>query len=206
MRNDIIKDGYKFLIDIIFVNILWLFVSALGIFITFGAATTAMFSVSFKLLNQKNQTYILREFFKSFKENFIESTIVWFLILFIAIPLYFIYNYATNTNNIVLILSVYFTGFQLLIFSLYVFPIIAKFKTNSIFQLIKNTFYLGNSHFFTTIKVLGSLALAILLIVKVHSFFILIAVGIYSILVSFHLNKIFIFYIEKIETNEENKL
>jgi len=204
MNYNIIKDGYKFLVDLVFINMLWLFVSALGFFITFGAATTAMFTVSFKLLNIDDQTYIVSSFFKSFKENLIISTLIWFFILLVATPLYFIYNYAINVDSTFLLLSVYFTAFELLLFTLYVFPIIARFESSSIFQLIKNTFYMANSHFFTTFKILGSLAFAMLLIVKVHSLFILIAIGIYSIFACFHLNKIFSIYIDKI-SSQENK-
>lgn len=203
MEFNIIKDGYKFLIDVVFINLLWLFVSALGLFITFGAATTAMFSVSYKLIDIKSEPYVAKTYFKSFKENFIRSTIVWFIILIIGIPLYLIYNYAVNQELTVLIVSVIFTAFELLIFSLYVFPIIAKFETKSIFQLMKNTFLIANIHGFTTFKILGSLAFVLLLVLKVHSFFILIAVGIYSVFVSFHLMKIFKIYINKIENNED---
>lgn len=199
MKNNIIKDGYKFLIDMILVNFLWLFVSALGIFITCGAATTGMFYVSFKLLNQDDQTYIIKEFFKSFKENFVVSTVIWFIILLIATPLYFIYHYALNVENTILLFSVYFTAFQLLLFTLYVFPIIAIFESKSFIQLIKNTVIMANSHFITTFKVLGSLAFVIILVLKVHSSLILVGIGIYSVLVSFHLNKIFTIYIGRIE-------
>ena len=141
MKNSPFKEGYRFITDVILINLLWLLISGLGFFITFGAATTAMFSVTFKLLNTKKQVYVIKEFYESFRKNFIVSSIIWLLIIVLTIPLYLIYNYAQNTENVVILISVLFTALQLLLFSIYVFPIIAIFKTNSLGQLIKNTVF-----------------------------------------------------------------
>ncbi len=204
MKDNIIKDSFILLTDLVLLNFLWLVVSGLGIFLSAGAATTAMFSVSFKLVQSKKHTYIVKDFFDSFLKNLVPSTIAWGLILLISFPLYLIYNYSINTGNTVLMVSVFIAAFEVLIFTVYIFPIIARFEGKTV-TLMKNAILLGHIHFFTTFKVLGSLALVLLLVVRVNSFFLLVMVGIYAGLSTFHLKQIFNIYIQKI-VGEDNEL
>lgn len=64
--------------DLFVLNILFL-VCSIPI-ITIGASTTAMYTVAKKMVANK-EGYIVRTFFKSFKENFVKSTIIWLIML-----------------------------------------------------------------------------------------------------------------------------
>lgn len=66
--------------DLCFLSVLWA-VFSLPL-VTMGASSTALYDVSFKLVRNE-ECYLFRSFWKSFKENFKQSTILWiFMILF----------------------------------------------------------------------------------------------------------------------------
>ena len=64
--------------DLIILNVLW-FVCSIPIF-TIGASTTAVYYVTLKLA-RNDDGYTIRSFFKSFKENFKQATIIWLILL-----------------------------------------------------------------------------------------------------------------------------
>ena len=72
--------------DIIILNLLCI-ISCLPI-ITIGASVTATYFVALQMVRNE-ETYIIREFIKRFKENFIFSTKVWSIILIIGLVLSF---------------------------------------------------------------------------------------------------------------------
>ncbi len=185
------KEFYKKLTDIIFVNLLWIFGSFLGLLITTGAATTAMFRVTFQILKKSEPTNVFHVFYKSFKENFVISTLVWLTLVLLGLCLFMMYNYALNTNVPVLIVFAIVGSYQLIVFALYFFPVLAIFETKNVKQLIKNVLFLSNKNIWTNFKLLGSLAFVILGIVFIHEMLILVLVGIYGVLISFHLQKVF---------------
>ena len=67
--------------DMMCLNVLWL-VCSLPIF-TIGASTTAMYTVMLKVVKNE-EGYIVKGFFKAFKENFKKSTIIWLILLVIG--------------------------------------------------------------------------------------------------------------------------
>lgn len=68
--------------DLFVINILYLICSTP--IITIGAATTAMYAVTKKMAANK-EGYIIRTYFKEFKDNFIKSTILWLIMLLVVI-------------------------------------------------------------------------------------------------------------------------
>ena len=72
--------------DVLIVNLLWFFLS-IPIF-TIGASTTAMYYVTLKLARD-DDGYTIRSFFKSFKENFKQATIIWMIFLITGVVLGF---------------------------------------------------------------------------------------------------------------------
>ncbi|MDI6453114.1 YesL family protein [Peloplasma aerotolerans] len=200
-----LKELFRKTTDIVFVNLLWMLVSFLGILITLGAATTAMFSVTFQILKKNEPTNVLHQFIQSFKENFVISTLVWLSILAVGIPLYMMFNYAINTDQMVLLIIGIVGGYQLLMFTIFVFPVISRFKTETNRQLLKNVLLLSNMNLWTNFKLIGSLAFVVLLIVFVHEMMILIGIGFYGILVSFHLNKLFEPYLMQFRSIEDEE-
>jgi uncharacterized membrane protein YesL len=186
-----LKEVYRKFTDIVFVNLLWILVSFLGLFVTVGAATTAMFTVTFQVLKKNEPTNVFSSYIKSFKDHFVASTLVWLFLVLAFIPLYMMYHYGLNQNITWLTIIAIVGFYQLLIFTLYVFPVMAVFKTKSTFQLMKNVIIMANTNLWTNIKIIGSLSFVVLLVVLIHESMLLIGVGIYGILVSHHLNIIF---------------
>lgn len=199
-----LKEVYRQFTDLVFVNLLWILVSFLGLFVTVGAATTAMFSVTFQILKQKEPTNVFSSYVKSFKENLVASTLVWLALVVIFVPLYMMYNYGLNQNQVWLVIIALVGFYQLLVFTLYIFPVMAVFKTSSMGQLIKNVIIMANTNLWTNFKIMGSLAFVVLLMIYVHVSMLLIGIGLYGILVSHHLNIIFKpFYIKLDAIDEE---
>lgn len=121
--------------DIVILN-LFCIISCLPI-ITIGTSITTTYSVSMKMVKNED-TYIVREFIKRFRENFKSSTVVWAIMLVIGGILAFdIYMCKLISNELIgKILQFVFTMISIIyIFSLtYVFPLISKFENT-----IKNT-------------------------------------------------------------------
>ena len=79
--------------DLLIIHILWV-ICCIPI-VTVGAATTAMYYVTLRLVRD-DDGYTIRSFFKSFKENFKQATIIWMLFLVIGLILGFdVYFVAT---------------------------------------------------------------------------------------------------------------
>lgn len=66
------------IVDVIYVSILWL-VFSIPI-VTIGASTTALYYTVTKVIRH-NRGYIFREFWRGFKSNFKQSTIIWLIYL-----------------------------------------------------------------------------------------------------------------------------
>ena len=139
-----LKDFYRKAMDVVFVNFLWIITSLLGVFLTLGAATAAMFRVIYKIINYDEPTSVLKEFITGFKENFKIGTIVWLILVILAIPLYFMYIYSLQNGIDFLFVIGIVCAYQWLLFFIYFFPTLSLFKTENNFKLIKNVFLLQN--------------------------------------------------------------
>lgn len=76
-----ILQGIGKIADFVILNLLWL-VCSLPI-ITIGASTTALYSVTLKLVKNE-EGYIAKGFLKAFKENFKQSTLMWLLFMLLG--------------------------------------------------------------------------------------------------------------------------
>lgn len=194
-----LKELYKKAMDIVYVNFIWILVSFLGILLTLGAATTALFRVIFQVFKTKEPTNVFPLFIKSFKENFFISTLVYFCLIILGFSTYIMLSYAFLNDDFILMILGTFIGYEVLMFTICFFPTVALFKTKNAFELIKNVLLLSNYHLWTNIKILGSFVFVFLLVFYVHEAFIIVAVGVYGFLVAFHLQKIYNPYIEKLD-------
>lgn len=113
--------------------------------ITAGDAITAMYFVTIKMA-RGDDPYIVKAYFKSFKENFRQATILWVLMLIVAFVLAadcrIVFtgmegNFAT-AMKIILIVIIAFA----LMTCLYIFPVLSRFE-NSIKHTIKNAFLMS---------------------------------------------------------------
>lgn len=112
--------------------------------ITIGASVTAMHYVALKIVRNE-ECYILRAFFKSFKQNFKQATLMWLIMLvFIVIYIldFFVLRFSTVTLPDwvrVLLLAV---GVVAVFATMHAFPLLAKFE-NTIGRTFKNSLLVG---------------------------------------------------------------
>ena len=83
------------LADLLILNILTL-ICCIPVF-TIGASLTAMNYVALKMVRNE-ETYIVKSFFKSFRQNFRQATLIWLIYLLVFVILigdFFIFKYST---------------------------------------------------------------------------------------------------------------
>lgn len=123
--------------DLLILNLLMI-VCCLPV-ITVGASFTAMHYVLLKMVRGE-EGYLVRGFFKSFKRNFRQATIIW-LIMLAMIAIYvcdvLIFNYSQIVFPKALVVIVIAVAVLALLIAMYIFPLLSRFD-NTIFNTIKN--------------------------------------------------------------------
>lgn len=133
--------------------------------VTVGAATTSLYYVSAKVLRH-NRSYVWREFWSSFKTNFVQSTIVWVVTAIIDVLLFFniqIVGAGGDSKGGYLIGAYLAIMFIILCISCYVYPIISRFGTK-LSQILRLSLYCAFRHFLHTLVMLAILAAMVALI------------------------------------------
>lgn len=132
--------------DIVTLHVLWILCSIP--IITIGASTTALYYSCMKRI-RTDEGYIYSNFFKSFKENFKQSTIIWLVMCIVFALLFADLSIATHINGImgkIMLFTSCFLFIPVTVISIYIFPVQAKFK-NTIFDNIKNAIFMSISSF-----------------------------------------------------------
>lgn len=127
--------------DMVCLNIMWL-ICCIPV-VTIGASTTALYSVMLKMVKNE-EGYIFRGFFKAFKENFKQSTIMWLLFAALWIVWWLDYNFTgALPGQLSFVFRVLFLllGFILLSVMTYAFPLTARY-INPIGATLKNALIL----------------------------------------------------------------
>lgn len=131
--------------DLIILNLLCI-VCCIPI-ITAGASITAMFYVTLKMVRNE-ESYIVRGFFKSFKENFKQATIIHLIMLITAILLFLDLRIVNQMEGsfyrVLFVIFLAFSILYLMIF-IYIYPILAKFY-NTIKATFTNSFLMAIRH------------------------------------------------------------
>ena len=176
------------LADIIILSFLWLFFSIP--LVTAGAATTALFYVTTRRVSNR-EGYLIRDFWKSFRLNFKQATACWLIIVLISLVLFInITNISLlgSAGKFVLPIQICFVA-EICIISLYVFPLIARFKL-SLAEVFKNAVFMANRHALITLGLLligaGVMLLSFLTVV-----FSLVAMGVYAFFASYLIMHVF---------------
>lgn len=179
-------------------NILWL-VCSLPI-VTIGASTSALIYSCMKL--QKDDGYPTNNFFKSFKENFVQATGIWIMYLVVGALLLgdLIYWNHMDSSNMKMIWAVTVALLVPYCLSLlYVFAVQSKF-VNPVKRTIQYAFVLSIKHFKDTFQMLILMALVIganlFTVLAVNYFTASIGVGIVAYFMSFYYAKVFSNYIK----------
>lgn len=197
--------------DLIILNLLCI-VCCIPI-ITAGASITAMFYVTLKMVRNE-ESYIVRSFFKSFKENFKQATIIHLIMLVTALLLFFDIRIVNQLQGgmyqVLFVVFMAFTLLYLMIF-LYIYPILSKFY-NTIKATFTNAFLMSIRHLPYTVLMLIITAVPVALLfipdARIMStllmLFVLIGFATIAYCNSFFLVKIFDNYIPKEEEPEDS--
>lgn len=152
---------FAMLTNLVCLNILWL-VCCIPVF-TAGAATAALYHTVF-LYHNKEDDAVLRPFFRAFRTNFKQSTLL-FLPLFAALllvvfDLVYLASYGKGTAVLFLLILVILLLMGMLI---HLFPLIARFDMNAK-ALLRTAFSLTALHLPGTLTVIALLALPVILL------------------------------------------
>ena len=139
--------------DLILLNLLFL-ITCLPIF-TIGAAITALYDVCFRLMREADSG-IMKSYFKAFKNNFKQSTLIWLLLALILCPALFYFYVLFSLDSLLRYLGFFFVILALLsaMTASYVFPWISQFE-NATAQALKNALILSLSRLPRTFAVLA---------------------------------------------------
>lgn len=194
--------------DIIILNLLWI-VCCVPV-VTIGASTTSLLYVTMKILRGED-AYVVKNFFKSFKENFVQSTVIWLIMLAIGVILVCDYLFLpqmeinTNLYNI-LFSAACLTALIYAMLLVYLFPLQARLE-NKIKHTFKNALLLSFRHLPTTllliVLVFVPLYLAFRMFATLFFVWIFFAGSGIAMICSIFYNRIFNIYIKPEEEGEE---
>jgi len=125
--------------DLMILNFL-VMICCLPIF-TIGAAFTGMHYVLLKTVRGE-EGYLVRGFFKSFKQNFKQATVLWLLMLLVILVYvgdFLIFTYSGVKFPTILMIAILAIAIVFLMVAVYVFPILSRFD-NTIKNTLKNAF------------------------------------------------------------------
>lgn len=192
--------------DLVILNVLW-FICCLPI-VTIGASTTALYYVTIKIVNEED-AYVAKNFFKSFKENFVQSTIIWLILG--AFGAAVVWDFFLLPNQISPESPLYtglfsvlcLAGFLTLLVLVWVFPLQARLE-NKIRHTFKNAVLLGFRHLPTTLLLMVILVACVWFALTFAGlFFIWVIVGAAAVVYgcSFLVDKILKLYIKPEDLN-----
>lgn len=196
--------------DLILLNILWI-ICSIPVF-TIGASTTAVYYVTLKLARD-DDGYTIRSFFKSFKENFKQSTTIWLILLavglILGIDMYFFVRLFAGAGTIRTVMLTVFLAMGIVYLAVftYIFPIQARFF-NTVKRTFFNAFFMSLRHLFRTIGMLvidGALIAAgfVFMIPPVLMIFMLFGFPLLAFINSYILAPVFNLYMPKEEEKED---
>lgn len=119
--------------------------------VTAGASFTAMHYMCLKMARNE-ETYVVRGFFKSFKDNFKQATIIWLICLAVFALLAGDFYLLMVIPNLHMVLRaiIFVTAIVVCCAATFVFPVLAKFD-NTVKQTIKNAFLISVIQFPKTV-------------------------------------------------------
>lgn len=148
--------------DLVILNLIFIF-SCVPI-ITIGASTSALSYVTLKMVRGEDP-YIWRNFWKSFRQNFKQGTLVWIfsilIFIFLGMDFYIINSQNTSLFAVMRILLWIVCAVALSVF-LYVFPVISHFVCTTK-QALKNALLMTFGHLPYTLMMLALAGLLLFL-------------------------------------------
>ena len=146
LMDNVITRALSKICDMICLNVLWVICSIP--IVTIGASTTALYTVMLKMVRNE-EGYIFRGFFKAFKENFKQSTIIWLIVAALGAVWWIDYRVSG------------LMGQGISDVFIYVFPLTARYE-NSISATFKNAIILTVAKLPYTFIMVAVLVIAVL--------------------------------------------
>lgn len=141
--------------DLIMINVLF-FVCSIPVF-TIGASFTALYDCTLKMVRGEETSPIYKGFFKAFRQNFKQATLIWILLFAVGAFLVWDFYIITGTSGassqsmgIVLLAVLAFIYIMLLA---YLFPMMARYE-NTTRALMQNSIRLAVGRFPYTITIM----------------------------------------------------
>lgn len=179
-----------------YLNILW-FLCSLPLF-TAGAATTALYYTTLKMV-QGDDSSVTKLFFRGFRQNFRQATVLWLILLAAGIlltgDLYILHHLRLTTTGIsavmwtLLFALVIAASIVYVIVLMYVFPLTAS-VTNTNWAMLKNSFFIGTHYLFCSILVFAIHLAMFYIVVNLFTPAIIFGNGLCALLSSYLLNNV----------------
>ena len=189
------------LVDCVIVTFLWI-LCCIPI-ITAGAATSALYyAVNKVIVNERS--HIWREYWSAFGSNFKQATLAWIpcLIMFYILITSGIIAFQQGWKILVVFYVVF--GCFFLMWTLHLFPYIARF-TNTTKQIMINCVYLLFRHILKSIGLFIVLALGIIVVFGFFWVAMLIVPALYMVMASFILEPMFRRYMSEEDAKAEDE-
>lgn len=177
-------------------NILW-FLCCIPI-VSIGASTTALYYTSLKIVRGEDHA-LTRMFFRSFRENFRQSTTLWLILLavggLLASDGYIVYHLRASSTGAAAVLwtltlaLVIAAAVAYTIVLLFVFPLVAS-VSNTNWAMLKNSFFIGTHYLFCTILVFAVHFAMFFLVVSVFTPLIIFGEGLCALLSAYLMNNV----------------
>ena len=179
-----------------YLNILW-FLCSLPLF-TAGAATAALYYTTLKMV-QGDDSSVTKLFFRGFRQNFKQATVLWLILLAAGIvlagDLYILHHLRLTTTGIsavmwtLLFALVIAASIVYVIVLMYVFPLTAS-VTNTNWAMLKNSFFIGTHYLFCSILVFAIHLAMFYIVVNLFTPAIIFGNGLCALLSSYLLNNV----------------
>ena len=198
--------------DLFVLNLLFLICSIP--IVTIGASLTAMYAVSLRSVRY-GDGYVVKTFFKSFKECFWQATLAWILCLISGLLLYIDYNFWTQAQEEmgeiagVMKVASLVVAIGLLIVFQWVFPVIAKMK-DRFWRQVRNAAAMAVAYFipYTLICLVISIGAGYLAYTNVAAMIVMLMVGFATVtyMQSFFIYRVFAKFIQETPASEDDFL
>ena len=134
------------LVDMVFLTVIWV-ICCLPI-VTIGAATTALYYVAMKMASDI-EGYMWMDFFKAFKSNFRQATVIWMIMLNFGLALigaiWWYYKINSPLGAVALPVLLVVAGLYIIV-STYIFPLLARCEV-TVKQLFNMAFVMSLKNF-----------------------------------------------------------
>jgi uncharacterized membrane protein YesL len=186
--------------DVMIVSGLWI-LGSIPI-ITIGTSTSAAYYVMTRRISNR-ESYVLKDYFKAYKENFVTTVLVF--VTLIAI-LFLVYLNILNISfygpiQIVALPMNIILGIEAVFVYMHVFPLASRFDMKYK-TLMRSAFLMANKHLITSVAH-AALFVGVLFISYLYPLLILFAFGIYCWLSSYLLMRVYRKYRPELDKDEE---